>query len=134
VKPILLIEDSAGDILLIKQVLSQASFATTLRVAMDGEQALEVLADPAFKPALIILDLNIPKVPGLQLLEQSHPTAPVVVFTSSANPNEIQRAMELGVREFVQKPNEFNEFARVVTKMIHDWSDPGGSGTATRFS
>jgi two-component system response regulator len=73
VRQILLIEDNAGDILLIKQVLSQATFATTLRVAMYGEQALEALADAEFKPDLIILDVNIPKVPGLEILARRKP-------------------------------------------------------------
>jgi chemotaxis family two-component system response regulator Rcp1 len=90
VRQILLIEDNAGDILLIKQVLSQATFATTLRVAMYGEQALKALADAEFKPDLIILDVNIPKAPGLEILARRKPTAPVVVFSSSSSPTEIQ--------------------------------------------
>jgi CheY-like chemotaxis protein len=122
VKQILLIEGDAGDILLIKQLLSQASVPVRLRVAMDGEQALQVLADPEYKPHLVILDLNIPKISGLELLERCKPRAPVVVFASSANPTEIQKATELGVREFVQKPNDFREFARVVLKMVQDWA------------
>jgi CheY-like chemotaxis protein len=76
VKQILLIEDNAGDILLIKQVLSQATFAIALRVAMDGEQALQVLADSEFKPNLTILDLRIPKISGLEILARCKPTAP----------------------------------------------------------
>jgi hypothetical protein len=63
---------ASESILLIKQVISQANFATTLRVATDGERAQQLLADPVFKPALIILDLNIPKVLRLELLERSH--------------------------------------------------------------
>ena len=130
-KQILLIEDDAGDILLIKQVLSQASVPVRLRVAMDGEQALQVLADPDFKPDLIILDLNIPKVPGLALLERCKPHAPVVVFSALSKPTEIQKAMELGVREFVQKPNDFQEFGRAVLKMVQDWVCPGSDCIAS---
>ncbi len=122
-KRILLIEDGAGDILLIKQVLSQATLPIRLRVAMDGEQALQVLADPEFKPDLIILDLNIPKVPGLEVLARCKPQAPVVVFSSSTNPTEIQRAKVLGVREFVKKPIDFDEFENVVKRMIRDWAN-----------
>ena len=120
-----MIEDGAGDVLLIKQVLSQATFAIKLRVALDGEQALQVLAGPEFKPDLIILDLKIPKVPGIELLERCKPRAPVVVFSSSSNPTEIRKAMELGVREFVQKPDDFQEFAKVVMKIVQDWVEPG---------
>jgi CheY-like chemotaxis protein len=64
-----LVEDNAGDVLLIKQVLSQATCPLALRVALDGEQALQILADSEFKPRLMILDLNLPKVQGLQVLE-----------------------------------------------------------------
>lgn len=123
-KKILLIEDSAGDILLIKQALSQATVPIRLRVAMDGEQALQVLADPEFKPDLIILDLNIPKVSGLDLLERCKLQPPVVVFSSSSNLSEIQRAKELGVREFVHKPIDFEEFENVVKRMIQNWASP----------
>ena len=115
---ILLIEDGAGDVLLFKQVISQASLLVRLRVAMDGEQALQVLADPEYEPNLIILDLNIPKISGLEILERCRPRAHVVVFTWSSNPIEIRRATELGVREFVQKPNDFDKFAEMVVRMI----------------
>lgn len=124
-KQILLVEDNAGDVLLIKQVLSQMTWPITLRVAMDGEQALQVLAEPKYEPDLIILDLNLPRVRGLAVLERAKPSEPVVVFTSSSNPDEAQRAKELGVREFVQKPIDFEEFARVVTRMVRHWAEPG---------
>ena len=123
-KQILLIEDGAGDVLLIRQVLTDARPPIKVSVARDGEQALRLLADPEFTPDLIILDLNIPKIPGIALLARCKPAAPVVVFSSSSNPTEIRRAMELGVREFVQKPNNLDEFAKVVRKMIRDWANP----------
>src|ERR1700680_5148700 len=108
---VLLVEDNAGDILLIRQVLSKSSFSIRLHVEMDGERALQMLAEPQFKPNLIILDLNIPKIPGLAVLEKCMPAAPVVVFSSSAKPAEIKQAIELGVREFVRKPSDLEEFA-----------------------
>ena len=98
---------------------------------MDGEQAIRMLADPEIKPDLIILDLNIPKVPGLTILAQYKPTAPVVVFTSSSNPTEMERAKELGVREFVRKPIDFGEFERVVTRMVQHWTEPGVNGAVS---
>ena len=127
-KQILLVEDNAGDVLLIKQVLSQTTWPMRLRVAMDGEQALQVLAEPEYLPDFIILDLNIPKVSGLEVLERHKPSAPIVVFTSSSNPAERERAKELGVREFVQKPIDFGEFSRVVMRMVKDWVRPDASG------
>jgi chemotaxis family two-component system response regulator Rcp1 len=128
---ILLIEDNPGDILLIQQILSAALPSVNVRVAMDGEQGLEMLCDPDFMLDLVILDLNIPKIPGIALLAQCKPVAPVVVFSSSSNPAEIQRAKELGVREFVQKPIDFEEFERVVRRMVQGWAKPAANGTAS---
>ena len=128
---ILLIEDNPGDVILIRYILSAASPSADIRVAMDGEQGLRVLADREFVPDLIVLDLNIPRIPGITLLEQCKPPAPVVVFSSSSNPTEIQRAKELGVREFVQKPIDFEEFERVVMRMIQDWAKPAANCTAS---
>jgi hypothetical protein len=133
VKPILLIEDSAGDVLLIKQVLSQANFVTTLRVAMDGEQALGLLADPAFKSVLIILDLNIPNVPGLQL-PRTIPSRCAGRGVHVPRPGGNPTGTGTRCTRVREKPNEFNEFERVVMKMIHDCSDPRVSGTAKRSS
>jgi DNA-binding NarL/FixJ family response regulator len=126
---ILLIEDNLGDILLIQQILSAALPSINVRVAMDGEQGLGMLRNPEFQPDLVILDLNIPKIPGIALLAQCKPAAPVVVFSSSSNPAEIQRAKELGVQEFVQKPIDFDEFERVVRRMIQDWAKTAANGS-----
>jgi DNA-binding NarL/FixJ family response regulator len=115
---ILLIEDNPADVLLIQQILSATLESVNIRVAMDGEQAVGMLRDPDFKPDLVILDLNIPKIPGIAVLSQCTPSAPVVVFSSSSNPTEIERAKELGVLEFFQKPIDFDEFERVVRSMI----------------
>jgi len=127
VKQILLVEDNAGDVLLIRQVIANAIQSVKVVAAMDGDQAIQTLSNPEFKPDLIILDLNIPKVPGLDVLERCKPTAPVVVFTSSSNPAEMERAKELGVKEFTRKPIDFDEFSNVVMRMVQDWVEPGVS-------
>jgi chemotaxis family two-component system response regulator Rcp1 len=131
VRQILLIEDNPGDVLLIRQILSEVSLPISVSIAPDGEQALRLLADTQFQPDLIILDLNIPRVPGLDVLVRCQPLAPVVVFSSSSNPSEIQRARELGVCEFVHKPIDFEEFEKVVMKMIQDWINPEANRAAS---
>jgi DNA-binding NarL/FixJ family response regulator len=118
---VLLIEDNAGDVLLIRQILSGLPFSVKVSTALDGEQAAHLLADPEIKPDLIILDLNIPKIPGLALLARYKPAAQVVVFSSSWNENERKEAMNLGARQFVHKPLEMDEFAKAVTKIVQDW-------------
>lgn len=120
---ILLVEDNAGDTLLIQQTLAEGSIPVKLHVARDGEQALQMLDNPEFTPGLIILDLNIPRIPGSAVLERYHSAkTPIVIFSSSWNQAEISRAMELGAREFAQKPTDLQAFSDVVCGMVERWA------------
>lgn len=95
-----------------------------MRVAVDGEQALDILSDHEFEPDLIILDLNLPKVSGIAFLEQSQrKDLPVVVFSSSQNPYEISHARKLGAREFVGKPLDLEEFTDAVRGIMDRWTE-----------
>src|ERR1700691_5068553 len=94
---ILLVEDNAGDAVLIRQVLADASVPVNLHIVRDGEKALTMLSDALFQPTLIILDLNIPRITGVALLERwKSEKTPVVVFSSSLYDAERTRVMELG--------------------------------------
>jgi DNA-binding NtrC family response regulator len=120
---ILLVEDNAGDTLLIQQTLAEGSIPVRIHVARDGEQALQMLDNPEFHPGLVILDLNIPRIPGSAVLERYHSAkTPIVVFTSSWNDAEISRAMELGAREFAQKPTDLEAFGNIVCGMVEKWA------------
>jgi DNA-binding response OmpR family regulator len=123
---ILLVEDNAGDAVLIRQILADASVPVNLHIARDGEQALTMLSDAHFQPALIILDLNIPRITGTALLERwkSLPT-PVVIFSSSLNDAERTHALELGAREFIHKPTDMDAFAGAVCGIIRRWATHG---------
>jgi len=118
---VLLIEDNAGDILLIHQVLAGERFPVSIHVAVDGKQAMQMLAARQFEPDLVILDLNLPKISGLSFLECTQPDVPVVVFTSSNNPLDRQSSFELGAKDYVQKPTDLGEFAQVVSQMVRNW-------------
>ncbi len=122
---VLLIEDNAGDAVLIRQVLADYSVPVTLHIARDGEQALLMLTDPYLKPDLILLDLNIPRISGLALLEgwKSLKT-PVVVFSSSMNEGERRRALELGARDFVSKPIDMQQFVDAICGIVQKWAEP----------
>lgn len=121
---VLLVEDNFGDVLLIRQALASEPYATDVRVARDGEQGLEILSDLQYKPDLVILDLNLPKLSGHTLLERSHIDAPVIIFSSSSNPDDLLRAFELGAREYVQKPTDLTEFTRQVSQIVRTWGRP----------
>ncbi len=116
---IMLVEDNAGDAVLIRQILAESAVPVNLHIALDGEQALTMITGGHFRPELIILDLNIPRITGTALLERWKSEAiPVVVFSSSLNDAERRRALELGAREFVRKPTDVDEFIAVVTGIL----------------
>ena len=124
---ILLVEDNAGDAVLIRQILADAPVAVNLHIARDGEQALTLLSDAHFRPALIILDLNIPRIAGAALLDRwKSQDIPVVVFSSSINEAERARVLELGALEFVQKPTDIEAFAEAVSGIVKRYAAPRG--------
>jgi two-component system, chemotaxis family, response regulator Rcp1 len=120
---VLLVEDNAGDALLTGQALADCSPPVKLSIARDGEQALSMLSERDYKPDLIILDLNIPKIPGHVVLER-YPTktTPVVVFSAYWSDVDLDRAFALGVREYVQKPSDLDAFKTVVCGMVQKWA------------
>lgn len=83
---VLLVEDNPGDVMLIRQGLRESKPPVRLLTAMDGEQAIGMLADPEFRPALVILDLYIPRVSSRTVLQRyGERGVPVVIFTSTSN-------------------------------------------------
>ena len=119
---ILLVEDSAGDTLLIQQVLANCPVAFKLHVARDGEQALQMLADPNLKLDLVVLDLNLPRITGLGVLERYHPKEiPVVVFSVSWRQTDEHFAKALGASEYVRKPTDLQAYTAAVCGIIEKW-------------
>ena len=125
---VLLVEDNTGDVIMIRQALSDCPFPVQLHVARDGEQALLMLTSPYLQPDLIILDLNIPKITGTALLQRWQVgRTPVVVFSSSASPREKERSMALGAREFVSKPTDLQKFNATICGIVEKWAMPDGA-------
>jgi DNA-binding response OmpR family regulator len=120
---ILLVEDSAADVLLIRESLRTCPIAADVTIAYDGEEAQRLLSEPGFKAALILLDLNIPRFDGFSILER-HRTEdgpPVVVFTGSANPADKARALDLGARDYVIKPLGKRSFVEAIHQILDRW-------------
>jgi CheY-like chemotaxis protein len=119
---VFLVEDNPADVLLVRVALSQVPFPLKLLVAKDGEQALKMLSSPDFEPNLIILDLNMPRVDGQTVLQQyQQKKIPIVIFSSTQNKVEVQRALALGAREYVQKPIGFEPYADAVRGIVDRW-------------
>lgn len=130
IRPILLVEDNPMDIDLTRRAFQRRKLANPLQVAQDGEEALQAVArwesgeQPA--PALILLDLKLPKVDGLDVLAhlKTHPVykvIPVVVLTTSAEDSDVQRAYQLGANSYIVKPVSFEKFLDVVTQIEIYW-------------
>jgi two-component system, chemotaxis family, response regulator Rcp1 len=128
---VLLVEDNAGDALLVGQALADCPIKVHLHIARDGEQALQILRESDYAPDLIILDLNIPKLSGYGVLASysAVKTTPVVVFSASENELDIDRAFSLGAREFVHKPLDLDEYKTAVSGMVQKWT--GNASTET---
>jgi two-component system, chemotaxis family, response regulator Rcp1 len=128
---ILLIEDNPGDIRLIQEILKGRNPAPELFVIKDGEQALNYLYkkngfENAAIPNLIILDLNMPKKDGREVLQQIKKDnllkrIPVVVFSSSESEKDIKMTYDLYANCYIVKPFDFNEFTAVVDSIQNFW-------------
>ncbi len=120
---VLLVEDNEGDVSLVRQSLIECDRPVALTVARDGVEALRLLSVSDFSPDLVILDLNIPRLSGLMVLERlNHCDTPVVVFSSSCNTAEIRHALTLGARECIRKPMDVGDFINAVCGMIKTWA------------
>lgn len=126
---ILLVEDNPGDVRLTQEALKESDIPTNVDVAVDGEEAIEYLIQRApvnEKPDLILLDLNLPKKNGLEVLEtiKHHDNLkhiPVIIITSSEAEFDITKSYDLHANCYISKPVEFDEFNEVVQNIVRFW-------------
>ena len=146
-RPILLVEDNPRDLELTLAALAKCQLANEIVVARDGAEALDFLyrrGDHAQRtpgdPAVVLLDLKLPKIDGLQVLEKIKTDSeqrqiPVVMLTSSREERDLLRSYELGVNAFVVKPVDFNAFFEAIQDLGMFWAiltepPPGGRSHA----
>ncbi len=128
---ILLIEDNPGDVRLTEEVLKQSGAGCSLTALRDPEEALELLRGEGqhvgkVVPEMIFLDLNMPKVSGLDVIQRIRETddlghIPIIVLSSSENPDEIRKAYRCGANCFVRKPAELDQFINFMTTTYEFW-------------
>ena len=140
-RAILLVEDNPKDAELALWALEKGNVASRVDVVCDGAQALDYLfgngaGPPEELPQLILLDLKLPKVDGLEVLQQIRSDErlkliPVVVLTSSHEEKDIMRSYRLGVNAYVVKPVDFHEFVNAIKELGVFWAvinqPPSGS-------
>ena len=147
-KPILLVEDNPNDLELTLIALERSQLANEVIVVRDGAEALDYLHSrgawegrPAGNPAVVLLDLKLPKVDGIEVLRevrgsQKLRSMPVVMLTSSREEQDLLRSYSLGVNAYVVKPVDFKEFVRAIADLGVFWAvlnePPPGSARYVR--
>lgn len=133
-RPILLVEDNPKDLELTQAALERCQLANALVVTRDGAEAIDYLsrqgayADrPAGHPAVVLLDLKLPKIDGLEVLAtvKKNPDLrhiPVVMLTSSREEQDVVKSYDLGVNAFVVKPVEFSKFFEAIRDLGVFWA------------
>ena len=126
-KLILLVEDDPDHELLTIRALKKSNIANDVRVARDGEEAINLLcgSDP-IRPQVVLLDLKLPKIDGLEVLRRirectSTQLLPVVVLTSSDEERDVVRSYQLGVNSYIRKPVNFSDFAEATRQLGMYW-------------
>jgi two-component system, response regulator len=129
-KKILLVEDNPKDVELTRRALARANIANVLVVASDGVEAIEYLLGnsitPPELPVVVLLDLKLPRIDGLEVLrrirtEQRTKTLPVVILTSSNEEKDIVGSYNLGANSYIRKPVKFNDFADAIKQLGLYW-------------
>ena len=133
-KTILLVEDNPSDIALTRKALEKSRISNTLIVAEDGEEAIDYLfgtgphaeRDLTQQPTLILLDLKLPKIDGLTVLQRirSDPRTkriPVVILTTSNEEIDRANGYDLGVNSYIRKPVSFDQFTTAISQLGLYW-------------
>jgi CheY-like chemotaxis protein len=126
-KLILLVEDDPDHELLTIRALKKSNIANEVRVARDGEEAVDLLfGENRISPQVILLDLKLPKLDGLEVLRrirtgESTRLLPVVVLTSSDEERDVVHSYQLGVNSYIRKPVDFNDFAEATRQLGMYW-------------
>jgi two-component system response regulator len=133
-RAILVVEDNPTDEALLLRALKKAGITNPIVLLKDGLEAIQYLfglgrfefRDPNDLPAIVLIDLNLPKVDGLDVLRRMRADyrtklLPVAIFTSSVEEQDLINGYSLGANSYVRKPTEFTKFAKVVEQLVGYW-------------
>jgi CheY-like chemotaxis protein len=141
---ILLVEDNPADVQILQRALRESALPVEFLVVRDGQEAVEYLlrhgrhaGDAAWRaPSLILLDLNLPRLTGREVLQRLRATpglrtVPVVVFSTSRRPEDVQEVYDAGANTYIEKPQDFDRLVEVLQTIHRYWLDtallpPGG--------
>jgi CheY-like chemotaxis protein len=124
---ILLAEDNPADVYLIEEALREHQVPFEITVAEDGEAAITMLGEGRTQPDIVLLDLNMPKRSGGEVLERVRKDAggdvPVIILTSSDSPSDKEEALRLGATCYIRNPtglDEFLEIGATIKRLVHE--------------
>jgi two-component system response regulator len=126
-KVVLLVEDNSNDEMLALRALKKVDIQIRVDVARDGIEATNYLLDAAMPcPDLVLLDLRLPRMNGLEVLNsiRSNPKTrnlPVVVFTSSSQPSDVMNCFQSGANSFVRKSHDYAQYMILMSKIVDYW-------------
>ena len=126
-RSILLVEDDPDHEALTIRALRKSNIVNDVAIARDGEEAVNMLLGPnPIKPQVILLDLKLPKLDGLEVLRRiresdATKTLPVVILTSSDEERDVVRSYSLGVNSYIRKPVSFTDFAEATRQLGMYW-------------
>jgi CheY-like chemotaxis protein len=131
---ILLVEDNPAEVLITQRALRESAFQVELTVVRDGQEAMDYLlhqgtfasTPPARSPDLVLLDLNLPRLSGREVMVQIRAAPqlrklPVVVLTTSGHPQDVEDLYTFGANTFIQKPQDFARFVEVLRVVQTYW-------------
>ena len=125
---IFLVEDSIADIAMLEEVLLDSSLKINLEISFNGEEALRLLQEkiPDSLPDMILLDLNLPRLDGIDVLkhiksDEVLKRIPVVILSTSSNKKDILKSYEEHANCFITKPSDFDEFEKVIQALENFW-------------
>ncbi|MEL6321003.1 MAG: response regulator [Cyanobacteria bacterium J06626_14] len=125
-RPILLVEDNIDDEALTIRALRRGNVNNPIQVVRDGEEALTAIFTAAPLPSVVLLDLKLPKINGLEVLQRIRAdertrVLPVVVLTSSSEERDIVESYSLGANSYVRKPVDFEQFTQAISQLGLYW-------------
>ena len=127
-KPILLVEDDSVDAMTVKRAMRDLQVNHSVIHSVNGEEAMKYLTSPdTEKPFVILLDLNMPKMNGIEFLKvmKAHPdlkTIPVIVLTTSKERRDVFDSFELGASGYMVKPVDYSKFVEILSRVMIYWS------------
>jgi CheY-like chemotaxis protein len=127
-KPILLVEDDSVDAMTVKRAMRDLHVTNSVIHSVNGEEALKYLNNPdTDKPFVILLDLNMPKMSGIEFLkiikaDENLKTIPIIVLTTSKEKRDVLESFELGAAGYMVKPVDYGKFVEVLSTVMLYWN------------